>query len=500
MELTLHLERDGGRPLYRQIVDQIRDGIRAGRLRPGQRLPTVRALAGRLDVTRLTVHRAFRDLQTGGWLEATVGRGTFVRGGAPPAGAASGTVPGSDPQRGLTADAVMAEILQYGADPKMKNLAHSEPDPSLIPAGAFWDCLESLRRDASAHLQYVSSQGDAALRREIAAFVRGRGIEARPDEILVTSGVTQGLSLLAQALGRPGDRVAVEQPTYLGLLHILEAQGLKPIGVPLDREGPRLDVLERVVAQDRPRFFYTIATYHNPTGRSMSKRRRRDLLALAERRGFTIVEDDIYHHLSYDRPPPPALRSLDRGGRVIYLDGVSKAVLPGVRAGYVLAGRPLLDRMLSLRRAADLCGPLTIQRALAEFLRRGMMASHMKRVLPRYRRRRDALMRALEKSMPEGVTWTRPEGGFCCWLTLPAGGAFRDLHRAALDRGLIVAPGEVFLVDPEPREGAHLRLCFGNQTEATIREAVAILAGLVRERMTGRPSPRRPMPDRAPLV
>ncbi len=497
MGLEIQLQKNDGRAIYRQISDQIRAGIREGSLGPGERLPTVRDLADRLDVTRLTVHKAFRDLQAGGWLEATVGRGTFVRGPLPTAGSPGAGGVGVAP-RGMTADSVMAEILQYGADPRMKNLAHSEPDPALIPAEAFWDCLEALREDATAHLQYVSSQGDADLREQLARLVGGRGVKATAGDIVVTSGVTQGLSLVAQALTRPGDRVAVEQPTYLGLLHILEAQGLRPIGVPLDRQGPRLDVLERIIAQDRPRFFYTIATFHNPTGQSMSKGRRRDLMALAERHGLPLVEDDIYHHLAYDRPAPATLKSLDRKGLVIYLDGVSKAILPGVRVGYIVVARPLIDRILSLRRAADLCGPLAIQRALALFLRRGLMASHMKRVLPRYKKRRDALLTALRRSMPEGVTWTKPEGGFCCWLTLPGRDAFRDLHRAALTRGLIVAPGDVFLVEPD--DGAHFRLCFGNQTEETIREAVKELADLIRERMNGRTPHRLAVPDRAPLV
>ena len=492
MPIDLYLERESGRPLYRQISDQVRAGISDGRLRPGERLPTVRVLAEHLGVTRLTVHKAFRQMKANGWVEATVGRGTYVR----EPGAISSPVEGAG--RRLTADGVMADIQKFGGDARMSNMAHSEPDPSLIPADAFWDCLAELRNDLSSHLQYVAPQGDPGLRRELAVFVGGRGVRASQDDIVVTSGVTQGLSLVAQALARPGDRVAVEHPTYLGLLHILEAQGLQPVGVPLDRDGPRLDVLERIVIQERPRFLYTIPTFHNPTGRSMSKSRRRDLMALAERTGLFIVEDDIYHHLAYDRPAPPSLKSLDRRGLVVYLDGLSKAVLPGVRAGYAVASQPLLDRMVSLRRAADLCGPAMIQRALAEFLKRGLMTAQMKRVLPRYRKRRTALLTALRRAMPKGVTWTEPEGGFSCWLTLPAGFSSGDLYAAALERGLVVTPGEVFQV--EPGAHAHLRLCFGNRSENEIREGVEILAGLIRARLETGTRRRRVARGAAPLV
>ena len=495
MSLGLNLDRASPTPYYRQVADQIRDRIRDGHLNAGERLPTVRALAEHLHTTRLTVHKAFRDLQSSGWLEATVGRGTFVRGTRHDA---AGT---PLPTRNLSADRVMADIHDHGHRSDVINMAHSEPDPSLIPADAFWDCLESLRSDASAHVQYISPQGDPLLREGLAELMKDRGVETSADGILVTSGVTQGLSLVTQALARHGDVVAVEQPTYLGLLHILEAHGVRPAGIPLDNEGPRLDVLERVIIQERPRFFYTIATFHNPTGKSMTARRRRDLLSLAERHGLIIVEDDIYHRLAYEKPAPPTLKSMDRRGLVIYLDGLSKAILPGVRSGFAVAPQPLLDRMLSLRRAADLCGPSTIHRALAEFLSRGMVDKHIRKILPEYKRRRDTVLAALKKTMPVGVTWTRPEGGFCLWVTLPDHLSGADLYGDTLDRGVIFAPGEVFLAGDDSRSArAHLRICFGRHGTKELKEGVAILADAIRRGAGPRTSRRRTVPDHAPLV
>jgi len=395
----------------------------------------------------------------------------------------------------------MADIHEHGGRAGMINMTHSEPDPRLIPADAFWDCLVSLRGDATAHVQYVSPQGDALLRASLVDLLDERGVSAAADEILVTQGVTQGLSLVTQALARHGDIVAVEQPTYLGLLHILQAQGVRPVGVPLDEEGARLDALERVILHDRPRFFYTIPTFHNPTGRSMTLRRRRDLIALAERHGLIVVEYDIYHRLAFEKEAPPTLKSLDRRGLVIYLDGLSKAVLPGVRAGYAVAPQPLLDKMLSLRRAADLCGPLTLQRALAEFLSRGLVGEHIERILPEYRRRRDTVLKALKKSMPAGTTWTRPEGGLCLWVRLPGNLSAGDLYGEALERGVVFAPGEVFLAgDGSGSARSHLRLCFGRHGPEDLSEGVTILAEVIRRGASAGAGRRRTVPDHAPLV
>jgi DNA-binding transcriptional MocR family regulator len=492
MKIEIHLDSGTSAPLYRQVADGIAGLIREGSLEAGERLPTVRDLAGRLGVTRPTIHRAFQELQARGWVESTVGRGTFVRG--EPAQAAG---PGGDLPGGLSADEVMGDLQTAGGEGRLLNLAHAEPDAGLAPAGEFWDCLTDLKHEAAGLMRYVSPQGDRALR-EDSRHSRDRDVQAGPDEILVTDGVTQALSLVARVLARPGDRVAVEEPTYLGLLHILEAEGLRPVGVPMDEEGPRLDALERVLVQEQPRFFYTIASFQNPTGRNMSEARRRDLLALAEQRGLLLVEDDIYHRLAYDGPLPPSLKSLDRHGLVVYLDGLSKAALPGARLGFAVPPPALLERLLSMRRASDLCGSLPLQRAAAVFLRRDGMRLHLRKALPEYRRRRDVLLKELEETMPASVRWTHPGGGFSCWVTLPAGADPGDLYQAARARGLLVAPGEVFLVDRSDRR--FLRLCFGAEPEEKIREGVGLLAGLVRERLQQGPASRQFASERAPLV
>lgn len=492
MSIELKIDRSHSLAIYQQIVEQLKDRICDGRLPAGARLPTVRRLAADLGVTRLTVQNAYGALQETGWVEATVGRGTFVSQAVRPTTFGRALTPAFSP------DTVISEILQVNHAVGLRSLASASPDPRLFPAEEFWQGLIAQQADVAAAAGYGSSQGDPRLRVEISRDLQERGIDAAPDEIVVVAGVTQGLSLAAQCLAQAGDRILVEQPTYLGLLHVIKAQGLQPVGVPLDEHGPILDEMERLLTQDRPRFFYTIPTYQNPTGRCMTLERRQAVLDLATAHGVAIVEDDIYARLAYDEPPPPPLKALDPTGSVVYVSSYSKLLMPGLRLGYLVAPARLVERLISLRRATDLCSPPLLQRALTLFLREGGLRRHLRRVLPLYRERRNALTQALARHLPGDVRWSAPQGGFCTWLTLPGYHAFADLERAFLAQGWAVTPGEVFLAEPQMQKS--LRICFGGQPPETIAAGIQILAGLIHDRLHGRGQPQPLVNDWAPLV
>lgn len=469
------LNRSDSTPLYRQIVDQIKEEIASGRLPAGAQLPTVRQMADDLSVTRLTVQSAYAELQSAGWLEATVGRGTFVSSQAPT------QLRWSSANGAATPAAVIGDILQMGPAQGVRSMASASPDPELFPAAEFWSCLAEQQRQAAFVVGYGPAQGDAMLRIELAAQLAERGVQAAPDDVLVVSGVTQGVALAALALTQPGDFVLVEQPTYVGFLHILRAQGLQPIPVAVDSEGPLPEAIEQMAMLHRIRFFYTIPSFQNPTGYCMSPVRKVKLLELAERFGFHIVEDDLYGLMAFDGAPPAPLKALDTTGRVIYATSFSKTLMPGLRIGMLAPPPALRERLTSLRIAADLGSPLLLQRALATFLHRGEFRRHLRRVLPLYRERRDAAMRALEASMPASVQWTRPGGGFCCWLTLPRHHGMADVPRKVLQQGWAIAPGSVFLTGTEG--GHNLRLCFGGLSVEGIRRGVEIVSQVIREQL-----------------
>jgi DNA-binding transcriptional MocR family regulator len=493
--MQIELDRSSREPLYRQLAGSLQRRIRSGALPPRTRLPTVRQLAQQLGVTRLTVHSAYAELQSGGWIEATVGRGTFV------AEHIEQLVTPVEAQIGreVTPAGMMADLLRMTQLPGMAAVGRADPAPEFFPLRNWQRASEiALSAGGSALMNYTTAQGDQTLRSALAELARERGITAGPDEILITAGVTSGMALATELLARPGDVVLVEQPTYLGLLNILATRGVRAVGVPIDEEGMQVDAIEERLRGERPAFIYTIPTFQNPSGECMSQARRAALLDLAERHDLLIVEDDIYGKMSYEGQAPPALKADDHSGRVIYLSSFSKSLMPGIRMGYAIAAPAIIQQLVRLRQAHDVCSPPLTQRALAVFIEQGWLHAHLRRMIPRYRERRDALLRAMDRNLPMGVSWTRPRGGFSCWVTLPPGTSVIELYLSAIGRGVAFTPGEVF--SPTPEALPHLRLCFGSEPPERLAEAVAAIGSLLRERSVGRHAPPPSHADYVPVV
>ena len=484
--LDIQLSRNGKQSLYHQIAENIKEQIRDGRLPANTRLPTVRQFAHDLNVTRLTIQNAYSELQADGWIEATVGRGTYVSACIQPM-----TLSPSVGQF-LTPDSAINDMLEISQVMGVRSMGMAHPDPAFFPADEFWPYLMRLQGQANQLLGYGPIQGDTELRVELAESLREIGLTAVPEDILITAGTMQAIFLTTRAITRPGDTVLVDEPTFLGTLSILKALELNFERVPLDDEGPILDKFEEALRTHHPRFYYAIPNFHNPTGIFMSQARREAVLALAEQYNCLIVEDDIYGRLAYGETPPPPLKAQDSSHRVIHLGGFSKVLMPGLRVGYAIVPPHLRTHLLQLRRATDLCGPPFVQRALAHFLRDGGLKRHLRRVLPVYRERRDVLLSALREYMPDEVRWSQPKGGFCCWVTLPRYFAPGELYRTSLRHGFAFTPGEAYLIDAEHED--YLRLCFGNQNLTSIRAGVKLLSELIIRRIEGRERPSEYMP------
>jgi DNA-binding transcriptional MocR family regulator len=317
---------------------------------------------------------------------------------------------------------------------------------------------------------------------------------AGPESLVLCQGASQGIALALRLFADVGDAVAVEEPTYQNALAALVALGLRPIPVPMTPAGADLDALDRALARPEVRVLYTIPTFHNPLGTSTGLEHRKELLAIAARHGKAVIEDAYEMDLRYAGRALPSLAALDEEGLVVQLQSFSKSLFPGVRAGAMVARGRHVEALLALRHAADLGGSLPLQAALADFLRSGAYDRHLAGQRKRLRSRRDALLAALAAELPEGASWTEPEGGFQVWLELPEPLDSREIHADALRAGVLVAPGFQFHHDGRPSRG--FRLSIAQADEAAIREGVRRLGRVVRERMAaGTGAPRRaPIP------
>lgn len=470
--MYVQLDRTSARSLYQQIAAEVQQRIRSGALPAGARLPTVRDLANQLGVTRLTVHSAYGELQAGGWVEATVGRGTFVTAQreSQPSAANLG--------REFSPHGLISDMQRMAQLPGMRSLAMADAAAEFHPRREFGRAIESaLAHDSTAALGYTAAQGEPLLRTVLAELVHQRGIQCGPDDVVVTSGVTQGLALVARALAAPGDTVIVEQPTYVGAINVLGHQNLRLIGVPVDQDGIIVTELEALIIAHRPRFIYTMPAFHNPSGVCLSSERRAALLELCTRYQLPIVEDDIYAAIALDHVAPPALKATDTTDLVIYLSSFSKALLPGARVGYVVAGPAIIERLVAFKQADDLCSPTLMQRAVALFIENGQYAAHLRRVLPHYRERRDALLAAMSQYFPASMQWSHPAGGFSIWATLPPGSSPTDLYLAAIECGVAFAPGDFFFVGTPP--APMIRLAYSAQPPAVLRDVVRTLGELL---------------------
>ncbi len=470
------------RPLYRQIVDQVSARIQAGTLPPGFRLPATRSLAQALGTNRSTVVAAFRELTEGGLLTSTVGRGTFVaeRAQVVPAGEpATRALSWSSLVSNATRSGVLHELDRLGrrvADGDRINLQRMEPSAELRPLDSFRRCVQHvLRTRGASTLGYAPREGLPRLRAAISDDLARRGVPAHADDILVTTGSQQALDLVARVLVDPGDTMLVQDATYTGAIHVLTAAGARVVGVPSDGQGPDPAALERL-GRVNAKGLYLMPGGQNPTGRTISAARREQLVEWSHQHGVPLIEDDYCADLEIDDvPQPPALRTID--GQVLHVGTFSKRLIPALRIGYLVFPSALRQHVTVLKHAMDLGSSLLLQHALAEFLERGYLRTHLAHVRPHYRRRRDALEAGLTRYMPRAVTWTRATQGVTAWISLPPGIDPEQVFEAALARGVVVSPDVLFSVDGQDRG---LRLTFCGESPRRLAEGAKRLGQAIR--------------------
>jgi 2-aminoadipate transaminase len=383
--------------------------------------------------------------------------------------------------KGMTASEIRA-LFSVASRPEVVSLAGGMPSIDGLPLDAIADSVQQLisRRGLTA-LQYGSGQGDPVLREQICTLMALEGIRAHPDDVVVTVGSQQGLDLVTRIFCDPGDVVVCEAPSYVGALGVFRAYECGVIHVEMDDGGMVPAALRQALTAaqsrgDRVKFVYSVPTFHNPAGVTLTEQRRAEVLDICAAHDVLLVEDNPYGLLGFDSDPPRAMRA-DEAERVVYLGSFSKTFAPGLRVGWVLAPHAVREKLVLAQESSTLCPPAFSQAVVSTYLAEHDWKGQIKSFRELYRERRNALLDALTEHMPPGTRWTRPGGGFYVWLTLPEGLDAKAMLPRAVTARVAYVPGTAFYADGFGSRC--LRLSYCHPPPQRIREGVRRFASVL---------------------
>ncbi|MGE5635457.1 MAG: PLP-dependent aminotransferase family protein [Nocardioidaceae bacterium] len=387
---------------------------------------------------------------------------------------------------GMTSSA-MRDMMAITARPEVISLAGGLPDTSSFPPDTFAAVTQRIAAESCAKaLQYGPTDGLEGTKRCIAEVMAAEGMHADPEDLIVTTGGQQVIDLVARALVDPGDVVLAEGPTYPGAVPVFNSYQADVVQIEMDAEGMRVDLLEETLDQlerdgRTPKFVYTVPTFQNPAGVTLSLARRRRLVELVHERELLVLEDNPYGLLRYEGDPNPPLYALDGGVYVMYLGTFSKILSPGIRLGWVAAPAPVLEKLNLGKQAADLCTSTLSQLMVEAYFEQGSWRDYVDSVTEIYRARRDAMLDALAEHFPPQAEWTRPAGGLFLWATLPDFIDTTDLLARALRQNVAFVPGTGAFLDGRGRSS--MRLNFSGSTSEAIREGIRRIGEVITEQL-----------------
>ncbi|MDR1213772.1 MAG: PLP-dependent aminotransferase family protein [Propionibacteriaceae bacterium] len=366
--------------------------------------------------------------------------------------------------KGLKASAVRS-LFAVANRPEVVSLAGGMPNIGGLPLDMVADAAGDLIRQRGPEvLQYGGAQGEPRLREQICQVMALEGVQAEPDDVVVSCGSQQALDLITRTFIEPGDVVLAEAPSYVGALNTFQSYQAQVVHVAMDQDGLQPEALRQAAlgcraAGRRVKFCYTIPNFNNPTGLTQSLERRRQILEVAAEVDLLLIEDNPYGLLTLDHEPWPALRAFDHE-RVVYLGSFSKTFAPGLRVGWAVAPHPIKDKLVLAQEAATLCPPVFSQHVVSAYLSEWDWRGQVDRFRQEYRARRAAMLQGLEDHMPEGTTWTKPGGGFFVWVTLPEGLDSQSLLATAVTNRVAYVPGTGFYADGLGSRNMRLSYCF----------------------------------------
>lgn len=389
---------------------------------------------------------------------------------------------------GVMRSSAMRDLMAITARPEVISLAGGLPDTSTFPAGTFAAQMTRIAQESAAEaLQYGPTEGFAETVDCIVEVMGAEGMLPDPDDVIVTTGGQQAIDLICKTLLDPGDVVVCEAPTYPGAVPVFCSYQAETIQVECDEDGMRVEELEEVLARldregRRPKLVYSVPSFQNPAGVTLSLERRRRLVELARQRELLLVEDNPYGLLRFGGEPLPPLYQLDGGDFVIYVGTFSKILSPGIRLGWAVAPPPVMEKIVLGKQASDLCTSTLTQHFVREYFAEGRWREYVDSLAELYRGRRDTMVEALRRHFPPQATWTEPEGGMFIWATLPDFIDTGDLLAKALREDVAFVPGQSAYID-EGRGRSSMRLNFSGSGEDEIREGVRRIGNVVAEQV-----------------
>jgi len=464
---------------YEELAAFIAALVEGGTLLPGTRVPSLREISDQRKVSVTTALQAYRLLEDRGVIESRPQSGFYVaRSGPISLGVPSVTNPPAK-ATGVAVSDLVEKLLEHASNPRLIPLGCAVPDPKLLAAVRLDKILARIaRQKGSEYNVYTFPKGDARLRREIAKRSSRWGQVLSPDDLVITVGCTEALMLALKSVARAGDTIAVESPTYFGLLQAIEALDLKALELPTDpATGIDLNVLAKTLKTTNVKACLLSSSFNNPLGCTVPEEKKRAILDLLARHDVPLIEDDIYGDIYFgDRRPKPYI-ALDRRGNTIYCSSFSKTIAPGYRVGWIVPSR-YREKILAAKFAHTLCGAALPQAALAEFLATSGYENHLRRIRRMFKDNIEWMTRAIDRSFPVGTKVSRPAGGFVLWVELPKPLRSRDLFDRALKKGICFAPGDVF--SASARYANCLRLSCGYGWSDSIEKGIETLGALAR--------------------
>ncbi|WP_286173130.1 MocR-like pyridoxine biosynthesis transcription factor PdxR [Caproiciproducens sp. MSJ-32] len=453
-------------PLYIQLYNNIKDMIEKKEIKEGEKLPSIRNLAKKLEVNNITIVNAYKLLEQEGYIYSVKGSGTYVRS------------PNYNLNVSYMEDENM-ELMTGGILPISKdsiNLATVSPTPEMFPIAQFKQSLiEVLDRDKGNAFLYPEITGYEPFKESICNFLsKNYNINVPKDQILVISGGQQGIDIITKALISPGDTVLVENPTYSGAIAAFQSRGAKIIGIPMKKDGMDLEILNRYIQRYSPKFIYMMTNYQSPTTYSYSEDKKRELINLSKKYNIYIIEDDFLTDLNYDENIKLPLKSIDHTDNVIYIKSFSKIFMPGIRMGFMTVPEKLFKDIIKAKHTTDVSSSGFLQRAFDLFLRKGYWKKHIDTVKKVYKNKYNTMIQELDKLKKYDISFVKPNGGLSIWVKLPENIDCVELYNECKENNVAIVPGKIFFINDSIYSN-YIRLSFGAVSNEEIVEGIRII-------------------------